>query len=80
MSVGYSADKYLAFAVKTRSWQRIEAFVTLSKPELLIPGEKLNADPVLLNTPGRDGQLEDRQSDAAQRFGVLHSHHSGFTQ
>ena len=45
------ADKYLAFAVKTRSRQRIEAFVTLSKPELLIPGEKLNADPFLLNTP-----------------------------
>lgn len=45
------AEKYLAFAVKTRSRQRIEAFVSLSKPALLIHGDRLNADPFLLNTP-----------------------------
>lgn len=45
------AEKYLSFAVKTRSRQRVDGFLALSKPSLHIPDERLDSDPFLLNSP-----------------------------
>lgn len=45
------AGAYYAFALNSRSKVRINAFVELAKPDILIDSERLNADPFALNTP-----------------------------
>lgn len=46
------AGAYYGFTLNSRSRVRINAFVELAKPDILVDSDQLNVDPFALNTPG----------------------------
>lgn len=68
-----TAKAYLAHAQNSRSAARIKGMLELSRSRLVIPADKLDSDPFLLNCPDgvvdlRTGQLKPHDTDSPYQF------------